>query len=397
MHIHTLSDGETVADVASRYGVCEDMLRANNSLEGCAPVSGEELLVLIPTRTYTVKHRDTPEKLSLRFGVTKRDLYAQNPRLYTRGLYEGDRIALKHSEPIYGMGVANGYFYKGCPISALERAMPYLTYITVASAVEQNGEIIHSFDSVEVVRRALENGKIPLLRIFRCSSTNHIDKEYVDKFCRSVIDAALNGGYRGVVLSECSDDSYGELLVELRGRMIGHDLILISEMSETSDNSANEYADGSILSYDKYAEEAPSSLRDGEERIYSDFACRAESSKTFISLPSMAKWGRGYCSVGEALRAARQYGCKIETDEKTLLSSYSSPHRGELCFTSLQNIRAVLGILAEYGYMGVSFDIMRTPISYLMMYGALFRTAHYACARAAEGCSRPRGENHSDI
>ena len=397
MHIHTLRDGETVADVASQYGICEDMLRANNSLEGCTPVSGEELLVLIPTRTYTVKHRDTPEKLSLRFGVTRRELYAQNPRLYTRGLYEGDKIALRHGEPIYGMGVANGYFYKGCPMSALERAMPYLTYVTVASAVEQNGEIIYNFDSGEVVRRAIENGKIPLLRIFRGSLTNRTDKEYVDKFCKSVIDAALRGGYRGVVLSECSDDGYGELLVELRGRMIGQDLILISEMSETSDNPANEYADGSVLSYDKYAEDSPRSLREGEDRVYSDFACRAESSKTFISLPSMARWGRGYCSVGEALRAARQYGCRIETDSETLISSYSSPHRGNLCFTSLQNIRAVLGLLAEYGYMGVSFDIMRTPVSYLMMYGTLFRTAHYTSARAAEGCSRARAENHSEI
>ncbi|MBQ7386671.1 MAG: hypothetical protein IJW03_00740, partial [Clostridia bacterium] len=309
------------------------------------------------------------------------------PIIFERGHVPGDEIALKYDDAIYGMGVANGYFYKGCTTAALRRALPYLTYVTFASAVESGGEIHKLFDDTDAKLCAIENEKIPLLRIYRgnCKIPNG---DELGGICDAMIKVALDGGYRGIVLSECAGEGYDKFIVELRGRMIGCDLILISEMSESCDPSINEYSDGSILSYDKYTEDTPPSFADGERRVYSDFACNAESSKTFIALPAMARWGRGYCALSDALSTARQYGCEICTDEDTLISSFTSERRGSFSFTSLKNIKATLDLIFEYGFMGVSFDIMRAPVSHLLMYNNLFRTAHHTNARAAEGCSR---------
>jgi hypothetical protein len=387
MHIHTFCDGETLASVAEKYGISERTLRVSNALDEKQAAIGSELLILTPTRTYTVKRGDTAERLILRFGINRRELYAQNPTLWERGLVPGDEIALKYDGATYGTGVANGYFYKGCSLSALKRALPYLTYVTFASAIEDSGEIYKHFDDTEAKLIAIENEKIPLLRIYRKNSSLPYG-EAMHKLCDAMISTALDGNYRGIVLSECAGEGYDEFLVKLRGKMIGCDLILISEISEDSSVAQNEYCDGSILSYDKYSLSAVPSFDEGEKRIYSDFACMAESSKTFIALPSMAKWGRGYCSVCDALSTALQYGCKIETDDQTLISSFYSDRRGEFRFTSLKNIKATLDLIFEYGFMGISFDIMRVPTPYLMMYNHLFRTAHVTTARAVEGCSR---------
>ena len=37
---------------------------------------------------------------------------------------------------------------------------------------------------------------------------------------------------------------------------------------------------------------------------------------------------------------------------------------------------------------GICFDIMRTPLSYLMMYDSLFKTSYHTSIRSTEGCSR---------
>ncbi len=392
MYIHTLKSGETISDVAKKYGVSEATLRANNSLGDERLAVGEELLVLTPTRTYTVKRGDTPERLSLRFGITRRELYAQNPVICERGLMPGDEVALKYDDTPYGMGVSNGYFYKGCSAAALGRVLPYLTYVTFASAVESGGEIHRLFDDSGAKAYALQNEKIPLLRIYR-GDTKLPSGDGIARLCDKMIKCALDGGYRGIVLSECSDDGYDKFIVELRGKMIGCDLILISEISEKCSPAINEYSDGSILSYDKYTLPAPPSFVDGERQVYSDFACTGESSKTFISLPSVARWGRGYCSLSDALATARQYGCEIKTDPDTLISSFKSERRGEFFFSSLKNIKATLDLVSEYDFMGISFDIMRAPLTHLLMYNNLFRTAYETSARAKEGCSQGGGQS----
>ena len=387
MKIHTLCDGETLSSVAEKYGISEHTLRTNNSLTDREAPLGTQLLILTPTRTYTVKRGDTPERLILRFGITGRDLYAQNPSICERGLPVGEEIALKYDGASYGLGATNGYYYKGCSVSALKRSLPYLTYVTFASAIEENGEIYKYFDDTEAKLCAIENSKIPLLRIYRRNIAAP-KGDAMRELCDRIINAALSGNYRGIVLSGCDSEGYDAFLVELRGKMIGCDLILITEINEDSTASINEYSDGSVLSYDKYAMDEIPSFDEGERRIYSDFACFAESAKTFISLPSMAKWGRGYCSISDALSTASQYGCKIETNEETRISSFRSERRGDFQFTSLKNIKATLDLIFEYGFMGISFDIMRAPISHLLMYNHLFRTAHSTSVRAAEGCSK---------
>ena len=135
-----------------------------NEIETGEPAEGEELLILVPTRSYTVQYGDSTDRIALRFGIPKSDILMLNPWIENE-LKPGQKIALKYDERRGGMAVANGYFYKGCQAEKLRRALPYLTYVSFASARADEKGIKKSFDDKEGVQSVLAAGKIPLVRV----------------------------------------------------------------------------------------------------------------------------------------------------------------------------------------------------------------------------------------
>ena len=392
MKIHTTSQGESLTDIAQKYEVSEEIIRRVNGLNGCEPTTGEELLIQIPTRSYTAVYGDTAERIALRFGIRKSDLYTLNPWLIGKELEAGQTLTLKTGERKKGMSVANGYFYQGCPKEKLIQAMPYLTYVSFAAARADERGIHKTFDPTKEVELCSENSKIPLIRVFDGYTERYKNGKDLTKFAEELIKVATEGGYKGIVIDACplrdSAEEFSAFLMILRKLMIGCDLILITEVNENSPIEFSEYADGSILYYPKYAMEETPTFEDGERRVLGDFACRGESAKAFIDIPSLAMSERGFTSADEALNFARRRGCELKTNESTLLSHFRDRKQGECRFTSMSGLRALLELVNEFDYMGICFDIMRTPLSHLMMYDSMFKTSYYTSVRAPEGCSR---------
>jgi hypothetical protein len=75
--------------------------------------------------------------------------------------------------------------------------------------------------------------------------------------------------------------------------------------------------------------------------------------------------------IKEALGIARRGGCRIEYDPERGICSFEHKKSGKFVFPSLENIKATLEALYEYGYMGLSFDIANIPSSFLMMISAI--------------------------
>ncbi len=392
MHLHIRRNNESIKAIAEGYGVWEDNLRRINGIVEGEPAVGEELLVLTPTRCYTVQPGDSVERIALRFGVRKNDIFTNNPWIKENGLRTGDRLALKYSDPPIGMAVANGYFYKGCNIEALSRMLPFLTYVTFGSAAADSVRIKRIFDDGEAVRLATEKRKIPLVRVYDRYKERFKSNDNTTKYAEELIKLAAMGGYKGVVLNACdlndSAENFLAFIMILRKLMIGCDLILITEITPESPIEFSEYADGSIIYYPKYATKNPPSFEDGERRVLADFACRGESAKAFIDLSPAAAYNQSYMTIDTALQTARKNGYEILQNKSTLLSNFSDRKQGEYVFPSLSGIKATLDLAREYDYMGICFDIMRTPLSHVMMYGTTFKTSYFNSVRTREGCSR---------
>ena len=203
MHIHIKREDERLSEIAEGYGVWEDNLRRINDLRDSEGACGEELLILTPTRSYAIQRGDSIERIAMRFGVRKRDILAQNPWINDESLRVGDRIALKYGAPMSGMAVANGYFYKGCNIESLRRALPYLTYVTFGCGVAEKERIYRSFYDKNEVDLVTKEKKIPLIRIYDRYADRYKSGEYLTAFAEGLIELAKMGGYKGIVLNSC--------------------------------------------------------------------------------------------------------------------------------------------------------------------------------------------------
>ena len=392
MQIHTKQNGEFLSDIAKKYEIGEDYLRMINEVGERECCDGEELLIMTPTRSYKGQFGDTVERLAIRFGVNTAEIYAQNPQLRTREIIPGETISIKQPPKRFGMGVANGYFYKDCKAERLAQAMPYLTYITFAAGVADDRGVRANRNYSETVELVKKEDKIPLIRIYDKFKSRYKSDKNSAEYAERIIDLAMSDGYKGVVLDACdlsdSAEEFSSFLMILRKMMIGCDLILITEIDENSPIQFSEYADGSVLYYPKYALDNPPSFEEGERRILSDFACRGESAKVLIDLPSLVKTKDGYTGITDAMNTAHRGGCRINKNESTLLSHFSDKKQGDCIFPSLDLIRSIYQLANEYDYMGISFDIMRTPLSHIMMYNSMFKTSYYSNVRTREGCSR---------
>ena len=365
MVIHRIKKDETVSDVAKLYGVDEDILRTNNGLDARdRPAVGEELLILTPTRTYVVKGGDSAERLALRFGVLRRELMANNPFIERVGLVAGQRLALRYDEREYGQAATNGYFYSGSDIGTLRERLPLLTYVTLGGASCEGRSLRRIFDfrdAVGIVRMA---DKIPLLRIFG-SGYNQIKEDEYDSLVREMIDMAVSGGFKGIVLG--GEPIQDELMLRLRKMSLGCDLILLSELGLGSGEHLSDASDATVFSGTSRSFCPKEFLAELET-----FAMQRESNRCMPELFCFAENEGKFITVTGALEIARRGGCEIEYDKERGSCTFTHKKSGEYVFPSLYSIKAILDAVHEYGYMGLSFDLSRAPMAYLMMINALF-------------------------
>ena len=115
MQIYRVKNGENIYDIAREYGLSPIKIAYDNDLEVRNRLpKGREVLLITPSRTYSVKGQDTLEGVARRFKSTKRELMRINPELGGRErLYSGQILTVKVGTPSYGMISTNGYFYPG--------------------------------------------------------------------------------------------------------------------------------------------------------------------------------------------------------------------------------------------------------------------------------------------
>ncbi len=381
MYIHTVKPGETIFKIARKYSVSPMKIIENNELKNPDRLAvGQQLLILTPTRTYTVRGSDTLKRIADRFGVKYETLLSQNPYLSGKdGIYPGQIIAVKYDNKLHGVAAANGYFYKDTSLDRLALAMPYLSYVTVSLAKRRGGKTELLFDDTAVIAETAAAGRAALMRVYDCDS--YFDEAYAD----NLILLAKTHGYQGVMLAPYRGfkEKPGELeafLMQLKKRLMECDLLLFLELDGNAQNEGiADICDGYAIMYEKLPSESVPSFENGEQRVFGELADKYESSKAYIQLPALAYMGDEVITKEEAERLAYSSGKEILHDSEAGMlhfefNKYRAGKREEVKvrYESLENIKAKLGLLAELGFMGICFDIMHIPVEYLMMFEVMY-------------------------
>ena len=383
MHIHRVKNGENVYDIAREYGVSPIKIAYDNDLEirGRLP-NGREVLVIMPSRTYNVKGGDTLDGVARRFKSNKEELLRLNPELSGREkLYTGQVLTVKESGLSYGMISTNGYLYSGTSKEALIGLMPYLSYVTVCSAIYKDGRVHNLFQSGEAVELVKASGRVPMLRVY----ITELPDENDDKnFCGSVGILARSGGFAGVTLSNLGSLSrdpkrLDSFVFTARRHLMQNDLLLFVEGDLDENTSYTEYADAGILTYDKLHKDDVPSFDLGERAELEKFAYSSESSRAFLEISSFAFADGKYIEKREAMRITDKKHGEISEDceRKLQIASYGKNKRREIVYESLENTKAKLELVSELGFMGISFDIGRVCMPDLILAASMFDVISY--------------------
>lgn len=385
MLIHTVSQGENLYNIARKYSVPATKILADNDLSGDRITAGDKLIILMPTRTVTVRGGETLDTISKRFDVKKTKLLANNPSLCGKTtLRPGQILTVKQDSPSLGSASALGLVERGCRRENFTRSLPYLTYIAVMECIMADSQIKRLFDGSWAMVAISKEQKTALLGIREVLDKDFIASEKsVDSLIDDIIKAATEGGYKGVYLSAKEyaakhPQKFCEFILELRKRFIGCDLILFVENDSNTPTDASDLADGGVfIPSDVSIEQTKNEL--------SEFANSAESSKVMVALSSTAAFADTRITIPEAKHLCYRSGLSLTNDENTLMTGfdYKQYRIGKssdihITFPSSEYTKAKLEYLSELGFMGVSFDIDTAYTAHMCMFNALFSRADYS-------------------
>ncbi len=169
MIIYTVKNGDTLYDIANRYGVPPEILARDNQLSSpAALVVGETLVILQPRTVWTVREGENLYGVAQRFGVSVGDLWRNNAFLGGRtDLSAGEVLTIVPEDRAYDREIATNVFVYPTVDRTLLRAMlPFLTYLTLfAYGVEEDGELVDMEGEEEIIVLARQYGVAPIMLV----------------------------------------------------------------------------------------------------------------------------------------------------------------------------------------------------------------------------------------
>lgn len=168
MIIYTVQNGDTLYNIARRYGTTAQILARDNELSRPWELSvGETLVILQPRTVYEVQAGDNLYSVAERFGVSVGELWRNNPFLGGEIDLQAGQILTIVPEPKTSDAElsTNAYVYPNVDRAVLRKTLPYLTYLTIFSyGIEEDGELIDT-DDEELIELSRQYGTAPIMLV----------------------------------------------------------------------------------------------------------------------------------------------------------------------------------------------------------------------------------------
>lgn len=411
--IHVVSQGETVAQIAARYGVSEARLRYDNQIEDVLQlVVGQALLVLIPEQIHQVSEGETLEAIAAAYGTTVRQIVQNNPFLTEEGqLYAGESLVIRYQrEEGEAPGPApflGGYAYPFVEPYVIDQSLPYLTGMYLFSyGFTENGELVLPADPTYLLDRAGQLGAgtvlvlTPLTEegVFNSALVSSLvnDREIQEVLADNLLREMEEEGYGALdvdfeFVEPADRDAYVEFVDFLRGRMnaAGY-TVSVALAPKYSDEQGGVLYGG--IDYRGLGEAADSVLVMAYEWGYTygppmavaplnqvrrvmDYAVsRIDPAKICLGIPNYGyDWPLPYVRgttqarvVGnvEAVELAADTGSEVRFDEAAQSPYFSYREGGTehvVWFEDVRSMTARFRLITEYGLRGAGFWNLMKP------------------------------------
>lgn len=247
MLIYTVKSGDTVNNIARRFGLSPNRIIADNQLSNpSALVIGQNLLIMSDTIRYILEEGQTLYSLSQEYGVPLETLIEANPNLNPILLQAGETVLIPlGTERTRRPAVVNGYAYPNINANALNCALPFLTMLSPFSySLTPSGELI-AIDDNDLIYRAFRSAVMPIMvvtNIFDGGFSTEALSEILasDESTQRLIDSILYEldlkGYYGVNMDmeyilPADRDTYNNFLRRLADRLHDRGYVLLTALA----------------------------------------------------------------------------------------------------------------------------------------------------------------------
>ena len=408
MDIHVVRAGETLYEIAQRYGVSPERLILDNGLDDPTRlVPGQTLVILYPRRTVTVQPGDTLTSIAAREGVTVNQLLRNN---YGLGgdvtVYPGLTIVIDYLQEKQGTMSVNGYVYPFVDRAVLRQALPYMTYLTMFTyGFTPEGNLV-DLDDEELIALSREYGVSPLMHLSTLTPAGNFSSELAnlllnnpdlqDRIIDQVLEVLRTKGYDGLdvdfeFIAPENRQAYIDFVTKLTARLNPEGFIVVTALApktyaeqpgllyEAHDYPGIGNASNAVLlmTYEwGYSAGPPMAVAPiGNVRRVLDYAVTAiDPAKIYMGMPNYGyDWPLPFVqgvtrapSIGnvEAVDIAARYGAAIQYDEVSQAPHFNYYNESwtehEVWFEDARSVREKLALVPEYGLQGVGYwNLMR--------------------------------------
>ena len=409
MTIYTVAAGDTLTDIAARFGVSAALIAEVNGIEEQAPLLvGQALLILIPAEVYTVQSGDSIYAIARQYNTSVVQLYRNNPSL--QGLPTvsvGQTLVIRYEQTPTELLDVNAYAYPFIQPSLLRETLPYLTYFTPFTyGFTPQGELV-PLDDQAMIDLALEYGVTPWMHLSTLTPEGVFDSALglamlrdeaaQERLIQAVLANMRAKNYQGLdvdfeFIGAEGAALYAQFVTRLREQLspLGYEVVValapkVNAVQRGSLYEGHDYAalgaaaDGVLLmTYEwGYTYGPPLAVAPiPSVRQVLDYAVTViPREKIFMGIPTYGyNWPLPYqrgvtradsLSNVQALELARRYGAEIQYDEVAQSPFFVYTDEGgvahEVWFEDARSIAAKLALIREYGFRGAGYWSLDRP------------------------------------
>lgn len=212
MIIHTVTPGDTVWNLAHRYGVSPSRILSDNGIrDPRALVEGQALVVLIPHSTYTVQPGDTLRSVAEKFQMSPIQLLQYNPELISSPyLRVGQGLMMEPEDRGQKEISIDGCAYADADPNILRRCLPYLSTVTICDYKYTDAGDIVACEDASILELAEQFHTAPVLLLSALAENGNFCAEKVSallthhkmqtRLLTQIIDAMRAKGYVGLAV-----------------------------------------------------------------------------------------------------------------------------------------------------------------------------------------------------
>ncbi|MDF2544149.1 MAG: hypothetical protein K0S47_3867 [Herbinix sp.] len=213
MEIHIVKSGETIEEIAERYGLTILKIIQDNGLEDPdSLVPGQSIVISYPEKIYTVQDGDTIQEIANKNDLSVLQILRNNPFLSDREyIFPGETLVLNYDNT-KGKMTVGGFAYPYIDDKTLAKTLPYLTYLTIFNyTISSDGEVISYYDDSKLIQTCKSYGVAPLMLLTTLTTRGlpNIEAAYdilshedaIDEYVTIILNLVVSKGYYGINVS----------------------------------------------------------------------------------------------------------------------------------------------------------------------------------------------------